>query len=184
MDRSPLFHEWPIEKVTVVRCDDSGTSRLNVIKEMHQHGPFVTSIDDGEGSLEFRFGSIIEIVNVSRHDFTVGNEKALDVSSGGCAGGEFTWPSIMYEIIIIESTTASGNLRGDLLVSISKARTTGSARFNLSAMTSIVTCPAFALTVYHFPMRMSCINWGEHLVIYLYLWPHGCGMGRPIREHR
>ena len=69
-----------------------------------------------------------------------------------------TWPSIMYEIIIMESTAASGNLRGDFEVSMSKARTTGSARFNLSAMTSRVTWPALALTVYHFPMRMSSVS--------------------------
>lgn len=55
----------------------------------------------------------------------------------------------------MESTVASGNLRGDFEVSISNARTTGSARFNRSSITSIVTCPPFALTVYHLPTRMS-----------------------------
>ena len=37
-----------------------------------------------------------------------------------------TCPSIMYEIIIIESLAESGNFSGSLVVSISKARTTGS----------------------------------------------------------
>jgi hypothetical protein len=85
----------------------------------------------------------------------------------------------MYEIIIIESIAASGNLRGDFEVSMSKARTTGSARLSLSAMTSKVTCPAFALTVYHFPIRMSFVNQNV-CKRYLYLWRHGCGMGHPI----
>ena len=37
------------------------------------------------------------------------------------------WPSIIYEIIIIWSITESGNFNGNFVVSISKARTTGSA---------------------------------------------------------
>jgi len=61
------------------------------------------------------------------------------------------------------SIVASGNLRGDFAVSISNAKTTGSARFNRSSMTDIVICPAFALTVYHFPIRISQVSqvvWG------------------------
>jgi len=37
-----------------------------------------------------------------------------------------TCPSTMYDIIIIESVAASGNFSGSFVVSISKARTTGS----------------------------------------------------------
>jgi len=59
---------------------------------------------------------------------------------------------------MIWSTAASGNLRGDLQVSISNARTTGSARFKRSSMTSIVTFPPLALTVYHLPIRMSVVS--------------------------
>ena len=39
-----------------------------------------------------------------------------------------TWPSIMYEIIIMESVLESGNLSGSLVVSMSNASTTGSWR--------------------------------------------------------
>lgn len=79
-----------------------------------------------------------------------------------------TWPSIMYDIIMIESMVASGNFNGDLVVSISYASTTGSARFNRSSMTSIVIFPAFAFTVYHFPIRMSIIS-PNPLISNLYL---------------
>jgi hypothetical protein len=72
-----------------------------------------------------------------------------------------TWPSIIYDIIMIGSTVASGNLSGDFAVSISYARTTGSARFSRSSMTSMVICPAFALTVYHFPIRISYVSLAE-----------------------
>src|SRR6202035_3773024 len=55
------------------------------------------------------------------------------------------------------SIVASGNLRGDFAVSMSNARTTGSARLRRSSMTVIVDCPALTLTVYHFPMRRSVL---------------------------
>lgn len=35
----------------------------------------------------------------------------------------YPWPSIMYEIIMIESYSASGNFKGSFVVSISKAQT-------------------------------------------------------------
>src|SRR6266536_2936318 len=53
--------------------------------------------------------------------------------------------------------TASGNLRGSFVVSMSYARTTGSARCNRSSMHVRVVTPCFASTVYHFPMRISKI---------------------------
>jgi len=50
----------------------------------------------------------------------------------------FTCPSIIYEIIITKSIDESGNFNGDLVVSISNARTTGSAGNTISLFGVIV----------------------------------------------
>ena len=60
-------------------------------------------------------------------------------------------PSTMCEIIIIMSYSASGNLKGSLVVSISKAHTQTSARWRRSALFSKVTFEESTLTVYHYP---------------------------------
>ena len=76
-DRSSLFHEWPIEKVAVVSCDDGWTGGLDVLEEMDEKGSFVGGVDDGEWSFEFRFGSVIEIINVAGDDFTIRDQESL-----------------------------------------------------------------------------------------------------------
>ena len=64
-------------------------------------------------------------------------------------------PSIIYEIIMIWSVCWSGNLRGCLVVSISYAMTTGSARLTMEGMRSSLIAPAWEVTSYQSPTRMS-----------------------------
>jgi hypothetical protein len=56
-----------------------------VIEEMGEKSSFVRGIDNGKWSFEFRFGSIIEIVNVSGNDFAIGDEKPLMLEILRCA---------------------------------------------------------------------------------------------------
>ena len=56
---------------------------------------------------------------------------------------------------MIWSTAASGNFRGALVVSISKAMTTGSAGASRSSLRMTVVTPFFASTKYQLPARMS-----------------------------
>lgn len=44
---------------------------------MDEKASFVGCVDDSEWSLEFRFRSVIEIVNIAGDDFTIGDEKSL-----------------------------------------------------------------------------------------------------------
>lgn len=68
---------------------------------------------------------------------------------------ELTWPSIMYEIIMTWSVSWSGNLSGALVVSMSNAMTTGSARATRSSRCRRLISPASAVTSYHSPTRTS-----------------------------
>lgn len=67
----------------------------------------------------------------------------------------YPWPSIMYEIIMIESYAASGNFKGSFVVSISKAQTWTSARCNRSVLLSTVIPSLDTLTSYHCPHLIS-----------------------------
>ena len=63
-------------------------------------------------------------------------------------------PSIMYEIIIILSTSATGNLRGALVHSMSYARVLIRGRSSRAHVFSCTPCvPLTPLTKYHFPTR-------------------------------
>jgi hypothetical protein len=53
------------------------------------------------------------------------------------------------------SKDESGNFNGALVVSISKANTTGSALATLSGISFRVMEPLLAATVYHLPIRIS-----------------------------
>ena len=61
----------------------------------------------------------------------------------------------MYEIIMTWSVSWSGNLSGALVVSISNAMTTGSARATRSCKSRTEMSPALAETSYQSPTRMS-----------------------------
>ena len=63
-----------------------------------------------------------------------------------------TCPSIIYDIIIIESIAESGNFNGNFVVSISNAITTGSGLCKRSVLSVISTCVTpRTLTVYQCP---------------------------------
>lgn len=67
----------------------------------------------------------------------------------------YPWPSTMYEIIIIESYSASGNFKGSLVVSISNAQTCTSARCKRSALLSNTIPELLTMTSYHCPHLTS-----------------------------
>jgi len=75
-----LFNERPIEKVTVIRCDNSRSRRLDVLEKMNENGSFVGSIDNCERAFEFGFWSVVKVVNISRNNFTIRDEEALTLS--------------------------------------------------------------------------------------------------------
>lgn len=66
-----------------------------------------------------------------------------------------TWPSIMYEIMKTWSVAGSGNFKGNLVVSISKANTivSGVSIRSLRRLMETVSDP-LNFTVYHRPTQM------------------------------
>ena len=55
---------------------------------------------------------------------------------------------------MIWSISESGNFKGSFVVSMSYARTTGSARCKRSSIHLRLIAPCLASTVYHFPIRI------------------------------
>jgi len=68
----------PIEKIPIVRDDNVRLDQLDVLEKPDQRFVLVLFVEHRELALVFRFGRVLEIVNVLRDDFAVYNEEALE----------------------------------------------------------------------------------------------------------
>lgn len=85
MELSTIINERPIEKVAVVCDKDCGLNVSNVLKKLLEDILFIGFVEDGEQSLIFCVGRILEIVDVFRYNLSICNEESL--IEGGEGGG-------------------------------------------------------------------------------------------------
>lgn len=101
------FYKGKVEKVTVVGGYDGRPDLSEMFKKALQQGLFVWLVENSERALILRFGRVLKVFDVFRDDLAIRNQIALFALELARAQSQpelslrLTWPSIMYEIIMI-----------------------------------------------------------------------------------
>ena len=83
MEFHPIFHKWPIEKVSIESGNDEGLNLLNMLHEFNQGGLLVRLIKDSDVCLVLFIGDVFEVFYVLGNHIPVNYEEPIPVNNIG-----------------------------------------------------------------------------------------------------
>ena len=78
-DTRPCLNERPVKEISVVGSNNVRSSLLYMCKEALNDTSLIRLVEDHEWTIIFWLGSVLEVIDIFRHDFAIRDQETLTV---------------------------------------------------------------------------------------------------------